>query len=686
MPADSGQSICAPGIALLAQGRLEEARAEFARVIAQEPEHAEAHYRLGYVLSLQGRLEEASACCERALALDPAHVDALCNKGFILIQQGRVEEAMAGYRRALEIQPDHVKAQYNLAVLLLRQGRADEAAAGLRRALEREPGFAEAHYQLGNALVGRGRTDEAAACFRAVIALRPDHAEAQINLGNTLVDAGRLDEAAACFRQAAALRPDSAEAHYNLGIALIKQDRPHEATDAFRQALALRPDYVEAHYNLGLGLVKQGRAAEGVDCFDAALALRPDFAEAHTNRLLSLLYVPGVTARQLHAAHRRFGEICETPFKAHWPRHGNDRDPVRRLRIGYVSADLRRHSVAYFLEPVWARHDRRQVEVYAYFNARQGDDMTARLRGLADHWRACADWPDATLLEHIRADGIDILVDLSGHTAGNRLPLFARRPAPVQVSYLGYAATTGLTAMDWRLTTAEVDPPGAEACYTERLYRLPRSLWCYRPREDLAAPARRPDGVTFGSMNNLAKISPATIAAWSAILRRSEGARLVMTTVPVGALRGELHARFAAGGIAAHRVVLHGKLAPAEYGALLQGIDIALDPFPYNGTTTTCDTLWQGIPVVTLLGASAVARSGHALLAAVGLEELAAPDVEGYIEIAAALARDAERRDILRRGLRARFERSALRDEAGFTRELEAAYRAMWLAWCDAPE
>lgn len=677
---------------MLAQGRLDEAQKEFAALVAREPANAEAHYRLGYVLGLQGSLDEARRHCEHALALAPSHVDAICNRGFILLRQGNAEEAMACYRQALALQPGHVKAEYNLAIVLLKQNRIPEAAAGLRRALALQPELVEARFHLGNALVALGHMDEAAACFRAVIAQRPDHAEAWVNLGNVLVDGGRLDEAVDCLRQAAALRPDVAEAHYNFGIALLKQDRPREAEEAFRRALVLRQDYVEAHYSVGLSLVKQGRAAEGIVAFDAALALRPDFPEAHSNRLLSLLYVSGITPQRLGQEHRRCGEYYEAPFRAHWPRHANGRDPERRLKVGYVSADLRRHSVAYFLEPLWARHDRRQLEVYAYFNARRGDDMTARLRTLVDHWRECCDWTDADFAERLRADGIDILVDLSGHTAGNRLPLFARRPAPVQVSYLGYAATSGLTAMDWRLTSAEVDPPGAEEGYSERLYRLPRTLWCYRPRDELAAtgaeaemPAPRCAGeVVFGALNNLAKASAETISAWCALLRRVPASRLVLTTVPEGALREDLRARFAAGGVAVDRVALHGRLAAAEYRALLRQVDIALDPFPYNGTTTTCDALWCGIPVVSLSGNGAAARSGHALLKTVGLEALVAADVGQYIETAAALAHDGRRRDELRRGLRARCERSALRDEDGFARDVEAAYRTMWRAWCDA--
>jgi predicted O-linked N-acetylglucosamine transferase (SPINDLY family) len=352
-----------------------------------------------------------------------------------------------------------------------------------------------------------------------------------------------------------------------------------------------------------------------------------------------------------------------------------------------VSADFCYHSVAYFFQSILAAHDRDRFEVTCYSNSNQHDAMASRLQAAADRWVPCRGMTDEQLAERIRGDGIDILVDLSGHTRGNRLLAFARKPAPVQVTYLGYAGTTGLVSMDYRLCTQDTDPPGAEAWHSERLYRLPRSLWAYRPPVELSAdaapaPRARTGAVTFGSMNMLAKVSPQTFSLWGKILLQLPEARLVMTSVPAGEARELVRQRFAAQGIAADRLELHGKLAYAQYRELLRRIDIALDPYPYNGTTTTCDTLWWGIPVVSLTGETSVSRSGHALLKAVGLEELAAPDEAAYVGTAVGLARDADRLMALRAGLRARIEASPLRDEAGFTRELELAYHAMWREWC----
>jgi predicted O-linked N-acetylglucosamine transferase (SPINDLY family) len=349
--------------------------------------------------------------------------------------------------------------------------------------------------------------------------------------------------------------------------------------------------------------------------------------------------------------------------------------------LGYVSADFRHHSVAYFMEGILEHHDRSGFEVYGYYNHVERDEFTQRLRSRVDRWVECAHLSDEELAERIRGDGIDVLVDLSGHTEGNRLLTFARRAAPVQVTYLGYPGTTGLRSMDYRLCTWETDPQGQEAFHSERLYRLARTLWCYRPLgERVARRARGPGRVRFGSMNNLAKLSEETVRLWGEILRGLPGSELVLTGLPEGSARTGLRERFMAQGVSGDRIVCHGRLGVESYRAVLGEIDVALDPYPYNGTTTTCETLWAGVPVVNLRGESSVSRSGYALLRAVGLEGLSAESGEEYVRTALELGQDGERLERLRGELPDRFEGSALRDEAGFTRELEQAFRHMWRA------
>ena len=668
-------------------GRYQDGIGLLERAIARRGDAPNLHCELGRAYGATNRPAEAAAQFSRALELKPDYAEAHLGLGLALFNQHRLDEAAASFRRALASRSDLVIAHYNLGLVRIRQDRLDEAADSYRRALELKPDFAEAQLNLGLVYSRQDRLAEAAACYRAALALNPRLALAHYNLGLVLYNQGRLQEAVDSYLQAIVLQPELVEAHLDLSLLYGDAGRTDEAVACARQALAVNPHHAKAHLNLGNALLRQGRLDEAADCCRRALEHDPGLVDAHSALLMVLQYSAGESAAALQAEQRRFAERFEAPLRPQWRPHANDRDPERRLRVGYVSADFCHHSVAYFFEAILAAHDRSRFEVTCYYNNNQHDAMTARLRAAADRWQPCRGMTDEQLAERVRADGIDVLVDLSGHTRGNRLLAFARKPAPVQVTYLGYAGTTGLAAMDYRLCTADTDPPGAEDWHSERLVRLPRSLWCYRPPAELAgdviaATPSQSGAVTFGSMNMLAKVSPRTLSLWGALLRRLPAARLVMTGVPEGGARALIRERLAEQGIAADRLELHGKLPYADYRVLLQRIDIALDPFPYNGTTTTCDTLWQGIPVVSLTGATSVARSGYALLRAVGLEALAAPDEPGYVRIAVELAEDAARRLAVRAGLRARFEASPLRDEAGFTREIEAAYRAMWREWC----
>ncbi len=634
-----------------------------------------------------GRLAEAEALYRQVLERAPQHADALNLLGLLAHQVGRHEAAMELIGRAILVNNSNPDFHSNLGIVYQATNRLDEAVASYRRAIRLAPDFALAHCNLGRALNAQGKQDDAVASYRKALALRPDLAEAQSNLGNVLTEQGKLDAAISCYQKALALKPDLAEAHGNLGNACNRLGRLDEAMAAFQKALALKPNYAGAYAKMGNAWLFAGRPDLAVDCLQKALAIKPDDAEVYSELLFTLLYRQDCSPAELLAAHRRYAERFEVPRKLDWQTPTNTRIAERRLKVGYVSPNFRRHSVAMFIEPVLAHHDKDQVEIYCYYNHPRLDDVSARIADYADHWLHCTGWPDGKLAERIRADGIDILVDLAGHTRDNSLLTFARKPAPLQLSYLGYPATTGLSAMDYRLSHSDVDSPGCEAHYSESLYRLPHTLWCFRPSPDSpepadSTPARRQGYITFGSMNSFSKVSAAALGLWIAILQALPRSRLVMTRVPEGAVRRALQERFAAQGIDPDRLSLHGRLPAREFYALLKGIDITLDPFPYNGTTTTCESLWMGIPVVTLIGETSVARSGYALLKGIGLEELAARDEKEYVAIATALATDLERLDALRGGMRQRIASSPLRDEAGLTRDLEAAYRAMWRRWC----
>ncbi len=573
------------------------------------------------------------------------------------------------------------------AMTLHRAGNLAQAEALFRQVLAIAPDHPDAGYHLGQLYNQAGRLGEAIACLRQVIARNPRHGRAFNTLGMALDGIGEGREALDCYRKAARIDPGAYEANYNLGSALLTHDEVDEAVRCLERTVAIDPGRGLAQMTLGQALIRRGDPARALPLLKQAIARRPDLALAHDLYLFALNYLP-LSPAELFEAHRDWGEQIKTPLTAARQVHRNDHDPWRRLKVGYLSPDFRRHSVAAFVEPLLAHHDKGQVETCGYYNCELNDEFTARIEAGMDHWLPCHALDDEQLAERIRADGIDILVDLAGHTTGNRLAVFARKPAPVQVSYLGYPATTGLGAIDYRLVTAVTDPPGAEAWHSERLWRLPRSLWCYRPDPAMPpvtseTPAHRNCHVRFISANNIAKLSDATVKTWSRILAEIPGATLTLSGVAEGAARRLLAERFAAQGVAADRILIHGKLPADEFWSLLGDVDIALDPFPYNGTTTSCESLWMGLPLVSLTGRTSAGRSGIALLETIGLGELAGRDESEYARIAIALAQDLSRMDALRASMRARITASALRDEAGLTRDIEAAYRAMWHEWCE---
>ena len=551
------------------------------------------------------------------------------------------------------------------------------------------PDFAKAYSNLGDALMGQGKFGEAVAACRQAIGIKPDLAEAHSNLGNALFGQHKLEEAVAAYRQAIGIRPDFAGAHSNLGLVLTRQGKLDEAIAACRRAIGIKPDFAKAYSNLGDALFGQYKLEEAVAAYRQAISIKPDFAGAHSNLLLCLNYDDKLTNDHLFAAHRewdeRYGERAPT-----FTTYNNDRDATRRLRIGYLSPDFRQHSVAYFVEPLLRGHDRQKVEVFCYAEVTWPDSVTTRLQGLADHWLVTVGLSDQRLAEHIRTDGIDILVDVAGHTAGNRLLVFARKPAPVQVTWLGYPNTTGLKAIDYRLVDAVTDPVGeADVWASETLVRLEDGFVCYGGLRDGPEPTPPPclktGTVTFGSFNNPAKISTVTFDAWAKLLSWLPQARLILKGISFAdaATRALFLARLGEGGVAADRIELVTWLpGTTEHLALYRRVDIALDPFPFNGTTTTCEALWMGVPVITLKGHRHAGRVGASLLTKIGLTDLIANSIEEYVEIAVALAGNSGRLDDLRRALRPRMAASPMCDEGAFACKMEAAFRSMWQHWC----
>jgi protein O-GlcNAc transferase len=653
-------------------GRLAQAEAMYRRVLERRPDHPVASWLLA---SLQQgatlAAESAAASFERGIALQ---------------RNGRQQEAIACFDAALAANWDFPEAHNARGMALAAEGRRADAVASFRVAVALRPVFAWARHNLGTVLGQLGEHEEAVACFRHIAAAMPDSAEAHNDLGNALSDLGKGKEAIASYRRVVALKPDFAEAHYNLGSALKHENLLSEAVSCFRRALELNPDHAAAYNNLGSTLREAGDVAAAIACFEQAERLLPRSVVACSNRLLALHYDPRSTPESLLEAHRDFDRRFGTSSPA---RHDNIPDPDRRIRIGYVSADLRAHPVGYFLSPVLPAHDRRHVEVFCYADSRIADALTSRLQAATDVWRVIVGLGHDELARQVRADRIDILVDLAGHTARNRLPMFAERPAPVQVTWAGYVGTTGLSAIDYLLSDACETPADADRFHVETVIRLPDGYVCYAPPDDAPAvaglPAARRGTVTFGCFNNLAKVGPGVLAVWSRILAALPGARLALKTHALGdpGTASRYRDLAAAAGIAGERLVLMGASPHRELLAAYGEVDIALDPFPYSGGLTTLESLWMGVPVVTLGGDGFAARHSLSHLTNAGLTALIAGGADTYVEIAVGLARDLPRLARLRAELRPRVAASPLCDGPRFTRHLEAAYRVMWRRWCE---
>ncbi len=518
--------------------------------------------------------------------------------------------------------------------------------------------------------------------YRRLLAADNLHADSHNNLGIILGQKGLLAEAAQCFRLALASNNDHGNAHYNLGTALVELGQLAEAGACFLEALRLDPRRADAHNNLGNVYKEQGQLEEAVASFRMALELRPDYITAHNNLVYTLHICPGLAPQTILAECENWNRQHAALLAGLIQAPQCDATPGRRLRIGYVSPDFRSHPVGRFILPLLAAHDRGQVEVFGYSSVKKPDALTERCRGLVDAWRPITHLTDDQTAQLIRGDRIDILVDLAMHTMDNRLLVFARKPAPIQVTYLAYGGTTGLHTMDYRLTDPYLDPPGRnDAFYSEKSTRLPHTYWVYQPVSDTPVAAEPPSvatgQITFGCLNNFCKVTSPTLELWGQVLQACPGAALLLYARQ-GSHRDRVCRVLERWGVAADRLTFVDWLPVADYFRTYSRLDVALDPFPYGGGTTTCDALWMGVPVVSLVGQTAVGRGGLSILSNVGLQDLAATDTAQYVQTAVALARDRQRLRELRATLRTRMQASPLMDVPAFARGVEEAYRQMW--------
>lgn len=535
----------------------------------------------------------------------------------------------------------------------------------------------------------RGGDNAAAqALCHAALALGSGEMAAWSLLARIALDDNQPERALEYYAHILAAHPDDPE--HLIYASEVNRRAGHfaRALELSERALTLRPQDGRAWQVRASALEEFDRLDEALDCLRHQLALNPDDVDVHSNLLFLLSRADLLPPQQVAAEYRRWGELYADPLSAVAAPHANSPEPNRLLRIGYVSADFRRHAMAYFVEPFLAHHDRHSVRAYCYSNCARPDDVTQRLRGFAHEWRDIAALADDQAAQLIRDDGIDILVDLSGHTGGNRLLLFARRPAPVQMTWLGYSwGGTGMAAMDYRITDHYADPEGvADGHYREQLLRLPHTKWCYLPPAAMpscnALPAQSRGYVTFGSFCSFPRISNEMMRAWAQLLLRLPGARLRMIGAPGDESLDRMLEIFDAAGVYADRLDLVGRLPLEGYLQQYRQVDVALDPFPCNGGTTTCESLWMGVPVVSRSGRSGASRSSMSLLANAGLTRLVAGSWEGYVDIALGLAADLPALAQLRATLRERLRASPLLDAEGFTRDLEARYRDAWHRWC----
>ncbi len=609
-------------------------------------------------------------------------IDRLVSRAANAELSGRADEAAALLAEALQLDPNHASALTFGALLWLRAGRSALALDYAERAISADPRRARSHHLRGLALQALGRGAEAVLDLRQAVVLDAKLSDARLDLGNALLDAGDLADAQAQIEAVLSAEPASAIAYNSLGNLRARQQQFDGAIAAYRKAIELDPRLSQAHGNLGMLQFGIGDNDAAIAAFRRAVSLAPDRPANWSALLFALSVSDRATAAGIAAEHRAFGarfaaRIAPLPALAPAPRAG------RRLRIGYVSSDWRRHAVAVFAEPLLAAHDRHHFEVFCYQNYSGGDEVTARFAALADGFVSIASMSDAEAAQRIRADAIDILVDLNGHTAHNRLPLFFLKPAPVQVSWLGYLGTTGVPTIDYRLTDVFTDPPGQpEAAGIEALWRLPQTQWCYRPYPEAQAvgplPAATAEAITFVCMNHATKISRTALALWLRILDAVPASRLMLLATPDAGQRAQVLAFFAAHGIEAERIEQVVEAPVSTYLGRYLRADIALDSLPCAGGTTTCDALWMGVPVVTLVGDRPFSRSGASLLRNAGLAELITRTPDEYVRAAVDLAADRPRLAALRADLRNRLRASPLLDASAFARAVEQAFDAMW--------
>jgi predicted O-linked N-acetylglucosamine transferase (SPINDLY family) len=654
MPVKELQSQTSQALAFFKRQEYEQAEALFIEILRQAPDYADALNLYGCLCDEMGALEKSVHLLQRATRANPAAYPYFYNLGNVLFKLDRLDEALASYHKALKLKPDYAQAYNNLGLALVRMAKLDEAKASFKKAIASLPNFADPYSNLALEMSKEGQTADA------------------VHLLST----------------AAKLQPNAPKVWFSLGNALSAQQLPEDALHAFARAIEQEPENAMLYTNLGVQKMKLGLLSEAISDFRYASTLDLTDEFNHSNLIVASAYV----ADDIAATHDACQQWEQTHAAKQWGvRRFSPKEAVfdKRLRIGYVSADMRQHAAAYWFEPLLQAHSKEEVDVYCYHSSALADAVTSRLRKIAYQWLDCAELNDEALADQIASDQIDILVDLSGHTAGNRLPVFARRPAPVQVTWFGFPLSTGLREIQYRLTDSIIDPPTRnDAYYSESLWHFDRFYAAFRPDDatpDVATAPHQINGhITYGSFNNWAKVTATMLDLWADILLATPGSTLLLQAAGLEGKETSARVRavFASKGVGSNRVILRGWTNLQDYLRLGNQVDVVLDTYPFNGGVTTCHALWMGLPVVSLSGNSAASRVGRSILSQVALEELVAATPEEYKEIAQKLALNSDALSAMRHGMRARVQASGLLDGKAIAERAEQAFRAMWKKWC----
>ncbi|MGY3035043.1 putative O-linked N-acetylglucosamine transferase (SPINDLY family) [Bradyrhizobium sp. USDA 4354] len=671
------------------KGRLIEAKAAYRQLLQIAPSQFIALHMLGALESDANNYQQAEILLSRAVAVDPRSADAHMSLGVALNGLKRHDEARESYRKALALRPSYALALSNLGNASAALDLHLEALESYDRALAIDGNLAEAHNGRGSALCRLRNYDEALASLNRALSIKPDYAAALANRAVALRELQRFDEAMADCNRAIALAPDDVNGWLWRANVLLQTQQIAQALPDCEKALVIAPESDQAHLVLGLCLAGLGRVNEALASFDRALDIRPDLQSAICGKIFTLDFVAGASVEQHQQARRVWWERIGAKIAPDTAApHDNSRDPDRRLVLGYVSSDFNAHSAAFIFKPVLQHHDRAQFEIVCYSCSSKVDATTSEFQGIADRWRDASQWTDDRLAAQIRADRVDILIDLSGHTRGNRLDVFARKPAPIQAHGWGHGTGTGLPTIDYLFSDQVAIPVAVRHLFAETVADLPCFVTLAPLPAGIAraeAPALSNGFVTFGVFNRISKISDAAATAWSRILERIPGSRLLIKDVALDdqLVRDKLLARFAACRLPAERVDLLGATSRGEHLASFNRIDIALDPFPQNGGVSTWEALQMGVPVVAKLGNSLPSRAAGAILTALGLPDWVADTDEAYVGIAAGRAARIGDLDQLRRELPGQISAAAAGNPVSYARAVDDAYRAMWTRYCN---